>query len=319
MAVVSTDAAQISLGIVGLGKIATDQHVPAVRRSDRFVLHSTADPAGGLPSVPHFTDIAAMLAGDDVPAAVAICTPPQMRYAIARAALQAGCHVLLEKPPCATVGEVGELEKLAGEQGVTLFCAWHSRFAPAVAPASEWLRDRRLRRMQIAWREDVRDWHPGQAWIWQAGGFGVFDPGINALSIAAAIAPSPLFVRDALLRVPANCVTPAAAELALSDTGGADIRASFDFLRVGPPEWTMAIETDDGRLELAEGGGRLAIDGEPVPLAPRDEYPAVYACFAALIAARASDADSTPLRLVADAERIGRLERLPALDASYGL
>ena len=32
-------------------------------------------------------------------------------------------------------------------------------------------------------------WHPGQEWIWQAGGFGVFDPGINALSIVTRILP----------------------------------------------------------------------------------------------------------------------------------
>ena len=260
-----------------------------------------------------------MLAADDAPTAVAICTPPQMRYGIARAALAAGKHVLLEKPPCATLDEIEDLRTLARRQRRSLFCAWHSRFAPAVEPARAWLAGRRLRRMRIEWQEDVRDWHPGQAWIWRAGGFGVFDPGINALSIATTIVPGALFLRDALLSIPANCVTPAAAELVLGDGGTAEIAASFDFLRVGPPHWTIVAETDDGRLRLSEGGGRLELDGEAMALDPRDEYAGVYERFAQIIATTASDADVVPLRLVADALLRGRVQRTPALDASYGI
>jgi hypothetical protein len=44
--------------------------------------------------------------------------------------------------------------------------------------------------VEIVWHEDVRKWHPGQQWIWEPGGFGVFDPGINALSIATRIFPA---------------------------------------------------------------------------------------------------------------------------------
>jgi D-galactose 1-dehydrogenase len=293
--------------------------VPAIQRSARFDLHSTADPAGGLPAVRSFPDIESMLAAEDAPQAVAICTPPLMRYGIARAALAAGKHVLLEKPPCATLAEIEDLRTLAERARCSLFCAWHSQFAPAVRPARAWLAERRLRRMRIEWYEDVRDWHPGQAWIWQAGGFGVFDPGINALSIAAAIVPGELFLRDALLKIPANCVTPAVAELGLSDGGGAQIEASFDFLRVGSPHWTIEAQTDDAHMWLSEGGGRLEVDGEAVPLAAPDEYAGVYARFAEIIAAAASDADVTPLRLVEDALLHGRVRRAPALDASYGL
>jgi len=260
-----------------------------------------------------------MLAAADAPEAVAICTPPQMRYGVARAAIAAGKHTLLEKPPCATLGEIESLRTLAGHRQCSLFCAWHSRFAPAIGPAREWLAARRLRRMRIEWREDVREWHPGQAWIWQAGGFGVFDPGINALSIATAIVPGPLFLRDALLGIPENCATPARAELILRDDGGAEIEASFDFLHVGAPLWTIEAETDDGHLRLAEGGGLLELDGEAVPLAGRDEYAGVYERFAEIIDLAAIDADVTPLRLVADALLRGRARRTPALDASYGI
>ena len=72
---------------------------------------------------------------------------------------------------------------------------------------------KRVRELRVTWKEDVRHWHPGQAWIWEPGGFGVFDPGINALSILTRILPSPIFVQSATLAVPANRAAPIAAEI----------------------------------------------------------------------------------------------------------
>ena len=57
----------------------------------------------------------------------------------------------------------------------------------------------------------MRRWHPGQEWIWKAGGFGVFDPGINALSIATHIIPKSFFVTSAILDFPDNRQAPIAA------------------------------------------------------------------------------------------------------------
>jgi predicted dehydrogenase len=311
---------RIGLGIVGLGKIARDQHVPAILHSGQFRLHSTADPSAARAHVPHYADIEAMLAADDAPAAIAVCTPPQQRFAIARYALERGRHVLLEKPPCATVAEVDEIRALAAGSGLTLLAAWHSRFAPAVLPSRTWLAARKLRQMQIDWREDVRDWHPNQAWIWQTGGFGVFDPGINALSIATMIQPGPFTLQESRLQFPANCAAPAVAELHLTDATAGGIRATFDFLKAGPPTWTIAAETEDGgRLLLSDGGGRLAIDGTEVPLGPRDEYPALYQHFEQLIATGGIDADAAPLRLVIEALDRGRRINGPPLDRSYGI
>ena len=59
--------------------------------------------------------------------------------------------------------------------------------AQAVAPAKAWLAGKTIKQAKIIWREDVRKWHPGQDWIFEAGGMGVFDPGINALSIMTDI------------------------------------------------------------------------------------------------------------------------------------
>ncbi|HET7132101.1 MAG TPA: Gfo/Idh/MocA family oxidoreductase, partial [Gammaproteobacteria bacterium] len=117
-------APPIAIGLVGFGKIARDAHVPAIRGERRFELRAIADPASGAAPVPRHASLAAMLGAPDAPAAVAICRPPQARYAVARQALERGRHVLLEKPPAATVAELDELRELAERLGATLFCAW---------------------------------------------------------------------------------------------------------------------------------------------------------------------------------------------------
>ena len=67
---------------------------------------------------------------------------------------------------------------------------WHAQHHATVDAAARALAGKRVASMGIIWHEDVHKWHPGQDWIWQPGGFGVFDPGINAFSIATRISPA---------------------------------------------------------------------------------------------------------------------------------
>ena len=210
----------IRLAIVGLGKIAGDQHIPAIAGTDGIELAAIADPSGGIDGVAHFATLDQLLADAPEIDAVALCTPPQVRSALAAAALKAGKHVLLEKPPGATVSELDPLIATARQTGRTLFAAWHSRFAPAVEPARNFLADRQIKSVVVEWKEDVRVWHPGQAWIWEPGGLGVFDPGINALSILTRILPRPFFLTRSELSFPRNRAAPIAADLVFSDDAG---------------------------------------------------------------------------------------------------
>ncbi len=287
----------LSIGIVGAGKIARDQHLPAIAAEPGLALAGIADPAGG-----DFPDLDAMLRALPDIEAIAICTPPTVRLGLALAALRAGKHVLVEKPPTATLSEFEALTAEAQAAGRTLFATWHSRFNPAVDHVRDLLADQVVNRFEIVWKEDVRRWHPGQEWIWRAGGFGVFDPGINALSILTAILPAPTFVTAAELEFPANRDTPIAARLAFTN-GTAD----FDWRQQGPQTWTITLTTASGRVvELADGGTRATIDGQPAVEGRDAEYPAIYRRFLDLIAGGASDADASPLRLVADAFMLGR-------------
>ena len=296
---------RIKLAIVGIGKIARDQHVPAIAANPAFELVAVASPHHRLEGVANFTSLTELL--DTIPSvqAVSICTPPQVRYDIARLALARGKHVMIEKPPGATLSEVASLVEVADRHRVSLFATWHSRAAAGVEPAREWLSPRAIRIAHIRWKEDVRVWHPGQTWIWRAGGFGVFDPGINALSILTRIMPCEVVLKDAELFYPANCETPIAANL-LMDAQGASIRAEFDFLQTGPQSWDIDVETDEGRLHLSHGGASMQINGKSIVLGSNREYPGLYAEFETLVRERRSNVDIAPLRLVADAFLSGR-------------
>ena len=296
--------APIRLAVVGMGKIAHDQHLPAIARSSNFDLVATVSRHGdGIDGAPFFRDIRDLAASGIAVDAVALCTPPQVRRAIAEYAIDQGWHVFLEKPPGATLAEVVALRDQAAAKGVSLFASWHSRYADGVEPARAWLADRTIHRATITWREDVRVWHPGQDWIWEPGGFGVFDPGINALSIVTHILPHPFFVDDAEVDVPGNRAAPIAARVNFRDTTGAPITMDLDFRQEGPQSWDIVVETDAGTLALAKGGAVLSIAGEAPP-APADdlhgEYPGLYRRFAAIVRAGVSDVDVSPLRLVAD-------------------
>ncbi|EPC02754.1 hypothetical protein L861_10435 [Litchfieldella anticariensis FP35 = DSM 16096] len=302
----------IDIGLVGVGKIACDQHLPAIDSSPDFRLVATADPHSRLDGVDGYDSLAAMLNGVPGLQAVAICTPTHLRYSQARIALEHGKGVLLEKPPGATLSEVEDLISQADRQGCPLFAAWHSRFAPGVAAAREWLAEKAIHRVEIEWKEDVRVWHPGQAWIWEPGGMGVFDPGINALSIVTRILPRAFFLREASLQVPSNCQTPIAAELSFSDAQDTPIHAAFDFRQTGPQTWDIHVDTDDGRLSLTHGGSRLVIGRQVVLEAEEREYAGLYARFAELVRAGTSDVDVAPLRHVADAFLYGHREIVDA-------
>lgn len=297
--------APLRLGLVGLGKIARDQHLPAIAANPALILVATASRNASADGIASYHDLDAMLAAEPSIQAIILCQPPQARYTAARTALLAGKHVFLEKPPGATLAEVQALDDLAAAQGVTLFASWHSRHGKGVAAGRAALATADIRAVRIIWKEDVRVWHPGQEWIWQPGGFGVFDPGINALSILTEILPEPVRLINATLEVPSNRAAPIAAQLSLETASGTPITASFDFRQTGPQHWDIEIDTAAGPIILGNGGNSLTISGAPQPTNDEGEYPKLYARFIELTDTRQRDVDIAPLRLVADAFLVG--------------
>ena len=296
----------IKIAILGFGKIAADQHVPSIAGNDRLELVASSSRSGqGV--VQAFTDWRHLIRSVEGLQAVAITTPPGPRYEIARECILAGLHCLLEKPPTAGLAEINDLACLAEAQQVSLFTTWHAQHHSTVDAAAQALAGKRIRSMEILWHEDVHKWHPGQQWIWEEGGFGVFDPGINAFSIATKIFPGGLFVKSAEFSVPENAQTPIAADIVFSSPEAeGPLTASLDWRRAEGEEWTISVTTVEGTsVRLENGGARLLLDGQPQEDSGIGEYPDIYRQFVQLIDERRSLVDVAPFRLVADCLLIG--------------
>ncbi len=293
----------VKIALAGIGKIARDQHVPALAASPDWDLACTISRSGTVDGIDSFADFDAFLAARPDVTVVSLCMPPQPRFPYAERALRAGRHVMLEKPPGQTLAEVHALQAMAAERGLTLYATWHSRMARAVAAAKAALADRVVTRAHITWREDVRKWHPGQDWVFEPGGMGVFDPGINALSILTDILPAPVHVTAATLEFPANRDTPIAAQITFSG----NVTADFDWRQTGPQTWDIEIETTQGPVALRHGGNELSLDGVVTgDSSIMGEYPALYARMAQLVRTGASDVDLAPMVHVADALTLGK-------------
>jgi D-galactose 1-dehydrogenase len=304
----------ISMGLIGLGKIAQDEHLPAIARTKGAELIAVASRNAKAEGIANYNDLSAMLAGEPDLDAIILCQPPQVRYAAARSALLAGKHVFLEKPPGATLSEVDALAALARGQGVTLYASWHSRYSSPVAKLKEWCASRCIRRVTINWKEDVCRWHPGQDWIWEAGGFGVFDPGINALSILTEVLPERIRLIDATLKIPSNRAAPIAVDMMMETASGAPVSAALDWRQTGEQTWEIVFETDSDRFVFAQGGDDAASAAPEAESALAEEYRAMYARFVDLVRKGESDVDLAPLQLVADACLRGRIVTTDAFE-----
>lgn len=310
--------AQHKIAVVGIGKISIDQHLPVITKNPDFELVAAVSQRGvAVDGVPTFRTQAELFQAMPDLDAVANCVPPAARHTMVREALEAGKHVLIEKPPSPSISEFDDMVAQANAKNLVLFATWHSQFNPAVDKARDILARDGVKRLRIDWRENVRKWHPNQDWVWAPGGFGVCDPGINALSILTKIAPEPVFVDAATLHVPANRQTPVSADIKFKTGGGdgPDISAGFDWLEENGEVWEFTIETAEGQhLKLEAGGSRLLIDGNVVVDAPMAEYEGIYEMFNDLLNAGTSDTHSAPLRLMADAFLLAERQIAPAFD-----
>ena len=130
---------RLKIGLLGIGKIARDQHIPALNANPRFELAACASRNATVDGVPSFPDLESMLAAVPDLHCVSICTPPQAHFDAALIALRAGKHVMLEKPPTATTRQIALLAEEAARRGLTLYQTWHSRCAAGVDAAREYL------------------------------------------------------------------------------------------------------------------------------------------------------------------------------------
>ena len=274
------------IAIVGIGKIAQDQHLPVIAKNARFKLaglvsqrglgarrRAELQDAGRIAELRH----ARSRCGRDLHAAA------MPAIAIAREAMDAGKHVMLEKPPAATIAGDADLDADAAKTRRVAYATWHSQYNAAVDEAKRLLAGQRL-------NATLRRVEGGRAALASrpgmdmgAGGFGVFDPGINALSILTKMLPAPMFVKSAELIRPKTATRRSRLwsfpQPRRGFGRGFDRRSSIG-ARTGPQSWNIDIETESGlKLALREGGSKLSVDGKQTVAAPMEEYEAHLRAF----------------------------------------
>jgi len=110
-----------TIALCGLGAAAHRIHLPACAKVDGLTVVAGCDPArpARTPPFPVFDDLDELLAAT-TPDVVAIVTPPEHHFDLARRALEAGCHVFCEKPFVPTLEEADALVELCASTGRTL-------------------------------------------------------------------------------------------------------------------------------------------------------------------------------------------------------
>ncbi|MFW6597602.1 Gfo/Idh/MocA family protein [Propionibacteriaceae bacterium Y2011] len=105
---------QLGVGIIGLGSIGTT-HMTAVGAVDGLELRGTVG-GSGVDQVRSYDDVAGLLADDSIQV-VGICSPSGLHAEHAIAALEAGKHVLVEKPVATSVADARRLVEVAERAG----------------------------------------------------------------------------------------------------------------------------------------------------------------------------------------------------------
>lgn len=302
----------IRIAIIGVGHIARHEHLPALADNAAYRLVAAVSPVAVALDVPVYETLDALIDSGTRVDAVSICTPPGCRYELACRAIASGYHVLLEKPPTLTRSQAQVLADMARERGRVVFAAWHSVYAAAVEPLRTLLRDEDPVGISVRWKENADKWHPGADWLWQPGALGVFDAGINALSILCAVGAESVLYRHADLQFFDEQQAPARAFLSLEGgRTGCPIDVELDWRHDPSHEiWTIEWTLSDGEvITLGQGGASLTRRDGDVPLGASREYAGVYRHFEQLIASGESCLDLRPLDLVTEALAFGTRAR----------
>lgn len=130
---------KLKAGIVGCGGIANGKHMPSVSKVDAVemiafcdIIEEKAQSAAeefGTEEAKVYTDYKKMLA-DNTLDVVYVCTPNKSHSYISIDALEAGCHVMCEKPMAKTAEEAKAMLETAKRTGKKLTIGYQNRFRP---------------------------------------------------------------------------------------------------------------------------------------------------------------------------------------------
>lgn len=130
---------KVRVGVLGAGAWAEFAHLPGYKRDSRCELVAIADPVVekaddfaqkfGIPSV--YATHEELIARDDIDL-VDVCTPSTTHFALSWAALEAGKHVLCEKPVAYDYRDTIRAAAFAKQKGLKTKLGFTFRYSPAM-------------------------------------------------------------------------------------------------------------------------------------------------------------------------------------------
>jgi predicted dehydrogenase len=264
----------IRVGIIGAGGIAhthlhTLQNIPGVQvlAIADVVPGKAQEVAEGWHIPQAFEDYQALLQLDEIQA-VHVCTFNQAHRGPTVAALQAGKHVLVEKPMAATLADATEMVRAARQTGKLLMCALKTRYSDDVIVAKRVIDNGGLGDIYYAETVDNRRRGiPGRTFVRQetAGLGAVADVGVYSLDTALYLMghPRPVSVSGITTNVIGKTHAPAigslwpwnSEELEVEEFGAAWIRFANGTVLVLKTTWAMHMDHVGGTFFLGSQGG----------------------------------------------------------------
>ena len=196
--------------ISGFGEVAARGHLPGWLTSDGISIVAIHEPIAErrqvamrmLKSARIYDDLGLMLDGEALDF-IDISSPPAFHATTIRAALEAGAHVLCEKPLCLDLGEFDELTRLAAARSRILMCVHNWKHAPAFEVARLALASGRLGALRFISIDRLRTEPAGGAGKWRSeaasGGGILIDHGWHTFYLAQwLMGDAPLSVSAAL-------------------------------------------------------------------------------------------------------------------------
>lgn len=256
--------ARVRVGLLGTGAIAQVVHMPILTQLPGVSLHGVADAnldkaraIGGRFEVPHvFEDDDGVFSSDEIDAVV-LCTPSHQHEAQAIAALEAGKHVLVERPLALDARGAERVIEAAERAGKVLMVALSNRFRAdmrALRPfvhggelgdlvllRAAWL-NRKTRTVRPTWRHKLAT----------AGGGALMDLGTQVLDLCLWTLGSPRIVRVTAHIHPGEGmeVEDTASVMLWTEAGGV---ISLDV------SWSLLAERDHRTFEILGTHGSASV------------------------------------------------------------
>ena len=271
----------IRIGVVGVGAIAQIAHIPVLSKmrgaqlvalcdNDRPKARSLAD-RFGVPDV--FTDIEDLLEFDELDAVI-ISTPNHLHEPHVLSALQAGVHVLCERPLALTSRGVERLLTAAQRAERKVAAALNHRFRSDVQALDRFLRGGELGRLtgvraghyQI--KKSLEGWRHRRA---EAGGGAFFEYGLPLLDLALWLAdfPEPVRVSAQMERGRGASAVEDSMFVYLECAQGMSLAFDVTWSYIGDEDrWWFEVLASRGNARLAPLRVVKEINGKPMDVSP---------------------------------------------------